>query len=427
MFRSTLMASALAAPLAASYLGTAEADKTGGYVETDLVTNKAPLKDANGIVHPLNNNPNAIVDGNLVNPWGITWGISATTGMGTPFWVSDNGKGVATLYGVTTTTPLKPTKNARVVSIPAPPPGDPLGSKGTPTGDAWNPTVGPSVPTSQQEFKIPGYLFTATPSCSFSSAPAAFLFATEDGTIVGWNSNLYPTQALCTSGGMGNNNNGIIAKDNSAGGAVYKGLAVATDPSSGQTFLYATNFHAGHVEIYNGTWGLVTTFPDAFTDPKLPNGYAPFNVVPVTLDGNVELFVTFAKQDAAKHDDVAGEGHGIVDTFDLSGNMLRRFAQHGQLNSPWGVALTPPTFGELANTIWIGNFGNGHINAYDLFSGKQISKVRDPKGKDIVIDGLWGLKVGNNGAGGSSETLFFTAGPNGESDGLFGSLTPNGG
>jgi len=220
----------------------------------------------------------------------------------------------------------------------------------------------------------------------------------------------------------GTSTHGIIAVSH-FGGAHYKGLAIATD-GTGATFLYVTNFRAGRVEKYDGGFNLV----DTFTDPKLPRHYAPFNVVPINLNGSMmpKLFVTFAVQNAAKHDDVAGQGHGIVDTFDLTGNMLQRLAQHGQLDSPWGVALTPANFGELSGTLWIGNFGNGQINAYHPDSGKFISKVRDPKGKSIVIDGLWAITFGSgHGNGGSSNTLYFTAGPNRETDGLFGSLNPN--
>jgi uncharacterized protein (TIGR03118 family) len=135
--------------------------------------------------------------------------------------------------------------------------------------------------------------------------------------------------------------------------------------------------------------------------------------------------VTFAVQDEAKHDDVAGEGHGIVDVFEPDGELRQRFAQHGQLNSPWGVTLAPPDFGELGGSVWIGNFGNGHINAFDPDSGRFLGKVRDPKGKTILIDGLWTIRFGNGGNGGATDTLYFTAGPNGEQDGLFGSLNPD--
>jgi hypothetical protein len=426
MGRSTLASPALAALIVASWMATSGAVKAGGYLETDLVTNKAPLTDANGIVHPLNN-PSAIVDGNLVNAWGLT-----ETPTGSPFWVSDNGAGVSTLYNVPSGTPTIATKNPRVVSIPSP--SDALGG-GTPTGAAWNPA------SAAGEFKIKGYLFTGVGvagNCSFSSAVATFLFVTEDGTIVGWNSNLYPNQTLCNAAtAAGQNNHAIIAVDNSARGqgggqgvgtgkgkgnglgAVYKGLAIpAPVTAGGTTFLYATNFRAGRVEIYDGTFALV----DTFTDKKVPPRYAPFNIGAI----NGKLFVTFAVQNAERHDDVAGEGNGIVDTFDLSGNMLARFAEHGPLNSPWGLALAPAGFGDRGGTLWIGNFGNGKINAFNADTGAFIGSVNRPSGQPIVIDGLWALKFGSgSGNGGGANTLYFTAGPNMEADGLFGALSPS--
>src|SRR5262249_14679661 len=165
--------------------------------------------------------------------------------------------------------------------------------------------------------------------------------------------------------------------------------------------------------MYNVNWQTLTP-PPAFVDPKLPDSYAPFNVA--VLNGAV--FVTYAVQDAAKHDDVAGQGHGIVDVFELDGTFRQRFAQHDQLNSPWAVALSPPGCGERGGALWIGNFGNGQINAFDSDSGKFVSKVRDPKGQAILIDGLWTIRFGsNNGNGGAANPLYFTAGPNGETDG----------
>ena len=371
-----------------------------GYVETDLVVNKSvngvpTLTDKNGIVHIAK-----FFDPNLQNPWGI--GESG----GSPFWVSDNASGQASLYNT------QGAPQSLVVSIPAP--GDPLHASGAPTGNVFN------IANAQGAFKISGF----TKAGIAISASALFLFATEDGTIVGWNPNVNPQGFDPAKAGT----YGIIAIDHSAiptptNGAVYKGLAIATD-EHGATFLYATNFRAGTVEVYGADFKPVIS-PGAFTDPKLPAFYAPFDIVPITINGKIELFVTYAVQNAAKHDDVAGQGHGIVDTFDLTGQMRMRFAQHDQLNSPWGVALTPPDFGELGGSLWIGNFGNGQINAFDPNSGKFISKVRQPNAQPIVIDGLWAIRFGNGGNGGALDTLYFTAGTNGETDGLFGSLTPN--
>jgi len=407
MRRSTL-ATALVAVFI-SYLGTPAAVKTGGYVPTDLVTNRS-FTDKNGIPHT-----GQVQDPNLQNPWGVT-----EIPTGSPFWVADNAAGVATLYNVPVNTPNSVTKNPRVVSIPTP--GHPLDSSGAPTGTVFNITT---LPGSTPGFMISG---VEGDGVTKTSAAATFLFATEDGTIVGWNPNVFPP------GQTGSNppvsNFGIIAVDHSGNnfdpnanvktGAVYKGLAIATD-SNGMTRLYVTNFRSGMVEAYDVNFAAVAS-PPAFVDPKLPDSYAPFNIVPI----NGELFVTFAVQNAEKHDDVAGQSHGIVDVFDLDGTFRQRFAQHDQLNSPWGVALAPTGFGELGGALWIGNFGNGHINAFDPESGKFLSKVRDPKGQAILIDGLWTIRFGSdNGNGGAANTLYFTAGPNGETDGLFGSLNPN--
>jgi uncharacterized protein (TIGR03118 family) len=388
---------ALVAILVSSILGTVVAGVAGGFMETDLVANKSPLTDSNGISHTP-----AHVDPNLLNPWGLT--ASSTS----PFWVSDNGAGVSTLYN-TAGTP-----QARVVSIPAPlPGGDPLGKKGTPTGAVFN--IDPAL----SDFEISG----VTASGISTKARAVFLFATEDGTIVGWNPGVNPPGFDPKKAGT----YGIIAVDNSNNpivgeGAVYKGLAIATD-AGGTTRLYVTNFRAGRVEVYDTNFKPVL-FPGGFTDLKLPRGYAPFNIVPVSG----KLVVTYAVQNAAKHDDVAGMSHGIVNTFDLDGQSLHRLIQHGQLNSPWGVALAPASFGALANQLLIGNFGNGHINAYNPTTGEFVDKMRDPHGQAIVIDGLWGLRVGSNTAGSANfgpDTVFFTAGPNGELDGLFGAIAPS--
>src|SRR5690349_16892247 len=287
------------------------ADIRGGYVETDLVVDKE-----------VNNVP-TLTDANLVNPWGV--GESG----GSPFWISDNGAGVSTLHN-TQGMPLP-----LVVSIPAP--GEPLGNGGAPTGNVFN------IASARQGFQISGFSAGGLPM----TAPASFLFSTENGTILGWNMGVNPSGFNQAKAGT----YAIIAA--SKPGAVYKGLAIATD-TTGSTFLYAPDFHAGTVDMYDSTFKLAKSF----TDSSLPRGYAPFNVVPVVVGDTTRLFVTFAVQDEDKEDDVAGQGHGIVDTFSLSGQMLQRFAQHGQLDSPWGVTMAPAGFGSLGGTLWIGNFGN---------------------------------------------------------------------
>jgi uncharacterized protein (TIGR03118 family) len=378
------------------------AGNPSGYVETDLVVNQKvngvpTLTDANGIVHVAK-----FWDPNLLNAWGIA---SSATSF---FWISDNGAGTSTLYN----TPGMPQTLA--VSIPSP--DNPLGTGGAPTGVVFN------IASAQQAFTISGVNSSGLPA----KAPALFLFATEDGTILGWNPAINPPGFDPAKAGK----YAIIAVDNSAkptadAGAVYKGLAIATD-STGASHLYVTNFRAGNVEVYDSGFKPVIS-PTAFVDRGLPAGYAPFGIQTITIGETTKLFVTYAVQDDQKHDDVAGESHGIVDTFDLAGSSgsFQRFSQHGQLNSPWGVVLAPTGFGEFGSAVWIGNFGNGHIDAYEPESGRFLGKVRDPHGQTLVIDGLWGLRVGNGGNGGDAGTVYFTAGPNGEKDGLFGSLTAN--
>ena len=377
------------------------ADKIGTPVvvlETDLVGNLPQLVDRNHILHaPF------IIDPNLVNPWGLTE-TSAS-----PFWVSNNNAGVSTLYSVPGASNTPVSINSLVVSIPNP--GDVLTATGTPTGAVFN------VDLAGKGFEISGVAKNGTAN----SAPAIFLFATEDGTIVGWNPGVNPAGFDLNKAGT----YGILAVDNSGGcgspnGAVYKGLAIATDAGSGNTFLYAANFRAGTIEVYDTSFKRVTLPPGAFTDSELPHGYAPFNV---TLSGGV-LFVTYARQDKAKHDPVHGHGRGFVNTFDLSGHRLARFASRGQLNAPWGVVRAPASFGQLAGVVLVGNFGDGQINAFDPTTGDFIGKVVNSKGEVILIDGLWALMVGNGKNGGESASIYFTAGPNGETDGLFGSLSP---
>jgi uncharacterized protein (TIGR03118 family) len=228
------------------------------------------------------------------------------------------------------------------------------------------------------------------------------------------------------AGGLTPPNNAVFAVDNSkspnpANGTVYKGLAFGINVHG--AFLFATNFRAGTIDVFgppNPLGGLFTpaTTDGDFTDPQIPAGFAPFGIQ--NIDG--DLFVTYAKQNAQKHDDVAGLGDGFVDVFDTDSHLLRRFASRGALNSPWGVARASFAFGRFSGDILIGNFGDGKINVFDS-SVRFIDELDGPNGKALVIDGLWTLTLGG-GAKSSSDTLYFTAGPNGETDGLFGTITP---
>jgi uncharacterized protein (TIGR03118 family) len=298
------------------------------------------------------------VDPNLVNPWGLT--RSATS----PWWVSDNGTGVATLYNGSGT-PV-----SLVVTVPPP-------AGGTP----------PSAPT--------GVVFNPNSGTSFGGA--RFIFSTEDGTIAAW------------SGGT----TAALKIDNSPFQSIYKGLAIGNNGS--EDLIYATDFHNGKIDAFK-TGSTPGTFVPAFlsgnfTDPTLPSGYAPFGIQ--NIGG--KLYVTYALQDAAGKDDVAGLGHGFVDVFDTNGNLLRRFASDDTLNSPWGIALAPGNFGEFSNDLLVGNFGDGMISAFDPTTASFEGQL------NIQIDRLWALQFGGGNANsGATNHLYFTAGINDESDGLFG-------
>jgi uncharacterized protein (TIGR03118 family) len=358
---------------------------------TSLVT------DDNGNLQALGFPAAANVDPSLVNPWGISFAATS------PFWVSDNGTGLTTLYNAAGVeqfpVPVPPGSPPGTLPMPviiAPPGGSPPGTTAAPTGQVFNSAPGAS------DFSV---------TSNGQSVKPPFIFATEDGTISGWPSSTRPQQTI------------LSPVDNSASGAVYKGLAIGTTASG--TFLYAANFNSGNVEMYNTNWGLVKTF----TDPNAPAGYAPFNVQ--VLNG--KLYVTFALQDSAKHDDVAGLGHGFVDVFNLDGtpglaNGNLRLISRGDLNSPWGVAIAPAGFGEYSNALLVGNFGDGLIHAFDPATGAPIGTLEGSNGKPIDIPGLWDITVGNQAA--NPNALYFTAGLPDANDleqleqaGLFGDLT----
>jgi len=266
--------------------------------------------------------------------------------------------------------------------------------------------IGTSAPT--------GIVFNYDPNAFIIKGPGGksgasiFLFATEDGTISGWNPEVNPTNAVL-----------VVDRSTVGLGAVYKGLAIASNKDG--IFLYATNFRAGVVEQFDSKFTLVNTF----TDPKIANicpidsqCFAPFNIQRI---GGL-LFVTFALQDAAKHDDVAGPGNGFVDIFDTKGKLLRRLIKRGVLNSPWGLTRTPKNFGKLSNVLLVGNFGDGVINAFSLSTGKFLGRLINEFGNPTTINGLWAIRFGNGSVAGPKNTLFFAAGIGAESHGLFGKI-----
>ena len=229
-----------------------------------------------------------------------------------------------------------------------------------------------------------------------------FLFVSLDGTVSGWRGALGTTAETLVVGSVAN---------------VYKGTTLAT--ISGHEYLFAANFRAGTIDVFKGDVS-APNLTGNFADSTIPSGYAPFNVA--NLNG--KIYVTYALQDGAKFHDVAGLGNGFVDVFDLQGNFLGRVASQGTLNSPWGLAIAPSSFGEFAGDLLVGNFGDGRINAFDLSSNSFVGQLSGTDGTPLTIDGLWGLTVGNDSGAGSSQALYFTAGPDGESHGLFGVIRP---
>ncbi len=303
-----------------------------------------------------------ITDPGLVNAWGLSYSPTS------PFWVSSNGTGQAQLYAVNPATQAT-AKQGLTVSIP----GD-----GTVTGQVFNSNAGAAF------------------------GGDLFMFVSEDGTISGWRGALGTTAETLVPGSSAN---------------VYKGAAFGT--IAGNSYLYASNFRAGRIDVEKGS-AAAPSLSGAFADPNLPSGYAPFNVQ--NLGGT--LYVTYAQQDATKHDEIAGLGSGIVDSYDLQGNLLARVATAGTLDAPWGLAIAPGSFGAMAGDLLVGNFGDGRINAYDPATHAFLGQVQDAGGGPLEIDGLWAISPGNGANAGSNSLLYFTAGPDDESHGILGVLTP---
>jgi uncharacterized protein (TIGR03118 family) len=310
-------------------------------------------------------------DPNLKGAWGIS--ESSTS----PFWIADAGTGLSTLYS-SSGAPI-----SLVVTIPASKAAM-VGAAGTPTGTVFNGTTGFTIATGD---------------------PAAFIFATLDGTISGWNHSVNATTAQ-------------VMVDNSASGAVYTGLAIGTSGSN--TYLYAANFSNGTIDVYDSTF-TAATLPNAFQDSNLPAGYAPFNVQ--NIAGN--LYVAYALQNTAKNFPVTAAGDGYVDVYSPAGTLMQRLVSGGPLNAPWGLAIASSGFGDYAGDLLVGNFGDGTINVFNPTTGVSIATLDDVYGIPIVIPNLWALQVGNGGSGGDSNAIYFTAGipgPDMGNHGLFGRI-----
>jgi uncharacterized protein (TIGR03118 family) len=350
---------------------SAGASPPGGYQQINMASDQpgvAPLTDPD-----------------LVNAWGLSASPGTDAVPGSPLWVSDNGTDKTTLYaGASATT---------VTKVPTFPNGIDVTS-GAPTGQVFNADTDPN-----------GFIVH---DAAGHSARAAFIFDSENGGIDGWNPGVGAT-------GPGPSTVTEVAVKNGAN-AVYKGLAQAV-ASDGHTYLYAANFRSGRVEAYDDTFTPVELPGGLFVDNKIPVGFAPFNVQ--ELAG--QLYVSYAKQDATLHDDVAGQGNGFVDVFTNNGAFVKRLVTRGQLNSPWGLALAPASFGRFGGALLVGNFGDGTINAYNINNGARLGDLRGTNNKPIAIDGLWGLRFGNGNAAKTGE-LLFSAGPDGESHGLLGKI-----
>ncbi len=333
-----------------------------------------------------------VTDPNLKNPWGIT--RSSTS----PWWVANNNSGTSTLYNATGG--IIPINGTGIVTIP--PPGFAPGTQSTPTGVVFN--------GSTTDFLV-----------AAGGAAAHFIFVTEDGTIAAWASGA----------------NAVLEVDNSdngsSHGAVYKGAT--SGEIDGKKYLYVTNFRSGRVEVYDTTFKRVHLGEDAFRMDadcdqgdhndcdRDRDGYAPFNIQ--NIGGS--LFVTYAKQDATKHDDTPGAGLGFVEIFSPRGRHIGQLEHGDWFNAPWGVVWTTRDFGEFSNAILVGNFGSGWVAAFNGFTYKFEGFLKNPDNSLLTIDGLWSLTFANDGTAGTANTLYFSAGINDESDGLFGTITPTNG
>jgi uncharacterized protein (TIGR03118 family) len=312
-------------------------------------------------------------DVNLKNGWGVAFNPQGFV------WVADNHTGKSTLYDGTG----KP--QSLVVTIPG------VGGE-------------PGAPTGIVSSGGPDFVVSVTNAAGTTVAgPARFIFVTEDGTIAGWAPAVNPTLA--------------ITVPTPATNANYKGVALG---GNGTThLLYATDFRNNRVDVFDSAFKPVMK-AGAFVDPRLPKGYAPFGIQAI----NGDIYVTYAKQDSAGDDEIAGAGFGFVDVYSPDGDLLGRFASRGALNAPWGLALAPLSFGDFGGALLVGNFGDGTINAYSPRTGRWLGTLRDQNQRRIHVDGLWGMQFGNGVAAQKTNALYYAAGPNDEENGAYGVIEP---
>ena len=326
----------------------------------------------------------ATIDANLQNPWGIA------VAPGLPFWISDNNNNLTTLYSGTGTVETQGVTGSADtgVAIPA----SAAGVQANPTGQVYNGNGGFLIPTTKGQ------------------ETALFIFDGKGGLISAWAKDSGTTAVTAYDDGV------VKGSDH----AVYKGLAIAA--VNGATYLYATDLHNNKVDVFDTTFSKPAAMQGKFIDPDLPAGYVPFGIA--SLKG--QLYVTFAKQDSAMHDEITGAGLGYIDVFDFSGNLVNRFASAGVLNAPWGLAMAPAGFGALEGDVLIGNFGDGSINIFTP-NGTALATSKGAltggNGKALTFAGLWSLTFGNGDSDKPITTLFYTAGFADQTDGVFGSIT----
>jgi len=329
-----------------------------------------------------------LTDPNLIDPIGLASSPGSPTSPGSPAWLGDNGAGVATIYALSSTRQIL----SLVVSVPSP--GNPLAPSGAPTGAVFNAGV------ADGDFAVSGF----DRNGSAASATSLFLFATNNGTIAGWNPTINPA-------GFDQSKVGTYAITGAnVPGSNYTGLTIANNGVG--NFLYAANFATGAIDVFDRTFTKLPAQPGAFTDPNLPKGFAPFNIQ--ALNGN--LFVTYARID--------GGPSGFVDKFTTNGQLIARLVSRDPLSAPYGLAIAPASFGALAGALVVGNHGDGTVDFFDPTSGQFLGKLINPAGGTWTIPGLWALRVGNGGMAGSTNEILFSAGPNDGLDGLFGEITP---
>jgi uncharacterized protein (TIGR03118 family) len=325
-----------------------------------------------------------LIDANLQNPWGVA------VGPGLPFWIADNNSNVATLYSGTGMIENSGVTGSATVGVAIP--ASAAGVQANPTGQVYNGHGG---------------FLTPTPN---GPETALFIYDGEGGTIATWAQDSGATATTVYDDGIANGTDH----------AVYKGLALAS--VNGAEFLYATDLHNNKIDVFDTNFTKPAAMQGKFVDPTMPSGFVPFGISVV----GGQLYVTYAMQDAAKHDEMTGAGRGYVDIFDFSGNFVSRFASAGVLNAPWGIAVAPAGFGTLQGFVLIGNFGDGTINVFTTNGSAlatSVGPLKGANGQALSFPGLWSVVFGNGDADKPATTLFYTAGFASQTDGVFGTIT----